>query len=258
MANNGKPCLFCQTTDNSSREHVLRKEMGNLLGLRKGWTHTRWQSLPDADGMQESSWQLQNSMYDWQVKTVCNPCNNGWMNEIDQAVESILFDLAEGRTVQITAEQAERLIAWAAKTVAVYASGEPGESIIARKDLDWIYRSRTAPRAWQVWVSRANLAADRQVIARHLRVVIQDEQLGDEAVHATVIAQKSLAIFVRGTAGMETNEFGMQSSSVSPIDEHDNRFVQLTRRSTADVSLNGRAVLNRDQLLGAVSAIMSG
>ncbi|MBB5911280.1 hypothetical protein BJY24_000147 [Nocardia transvalensis] len=234
---------------------MFRQEMGNKLALRSGWTHRFWRAWLDEDGPQVQDRAAQNSLYDWQVKTVCAPCNNGWMNDLDLAVETILVDLAEGRETEIVAARADSLVAWAAKTVAVYASGEPGRFIISRSELDWIYRCRTAPPMWQVWAARADLDEDHQILARHLRGIGQLLSLGDEPVHVTAIAQKQFVVFVRGTAGIQDGEYGVHASS-SIIDEQDARFVQLTRRSTSDVSLAGRKALTRDQILAVVERLL--
>ncbi|MFF0496437.1 hypothetical protein ACFYU5_08545 [Nocardia aobensis] len=256
MAGSVKSCLFCKKVGNSSREHVLRQRMGDLLGLRKG-PHAQLRRWVDGDGPQEYARAAQNSMYDWRIKSVCKPCNEGWMDQLDRAVEATVLDLAEGLTTQITAEQVESITAWAAKTVAVLASGERGEFLISRAELDFIYQNHTAPTTWQVWVARAALPEDRQVITRHTRGILHDDVLGNEPVHATAIAQKQLAVFVRGTAGIRTGECNV-TASTSAIHDFDARFVQLTHRSTPSVSLANRQTLTRDQVLKAVERIIPG
>jgi len=59
---------------------------------------------------------------DWKAKVVCEPCNNGWMSEIEgKQAKPVLTPLISGATIptEITQKVASTLAAWIYKTVIV-------------------------------------------------------------------------------------------------------------------------------------------
>jgi hypothetical protein len=36
-------------------------------------------------------------IHDWKVKCVCEPCNNGWMRELEEKVRPLITPLIQGK-----------------------------------------------------------------------------------------------------------------------------------------------------------------
>lgn len=81
-------CLFCfTTTGKRSREHVFRKAFKKTISSSRGLSFSNLSSA----GRE----QLQRpiSQFDMTVNEVCRECNQGWLNELENAVDPILSEL---------------------------------------------------------------------------------------------------------------------------------------------------------------------
>jgi hypothetical protein len=71
-----KECAFCASTADMSLEHVIGDWISKCLPGDKILTRT--------DNGKVSSWPA--STINWTAKVVCEPCNNGWMSDLENDV----------------------------------------------------------------------------------------------------------------------------------------------------------------------------
>jgi hypothetical protein len=87
------PCIFCGN-DPVTREHVYRRAWIDWLAPEAtGFTNTR------ATGERRAApvgrpWSSRT--LDVVARCVCADCNNGWMNDLDEAAEKMVSALATG------------------------------------------------------------------------------------------------------------------------------------------------------------------
>lgn len=60
-----------------------------------------------------------HTSYDTTAKVVCESCNNGWMNSLDQRAKPLIYGLAWGHSDEIPKEQAQLFLTWATKVALV-------------------------------------------------------------------------------------------------------------------------------------------
>lgn len=83
----GFECLFCGRTDRRSREHVLRNKFNRTFPAHLRLTEISNMVVTGEETRRSS---MPISQFDVTVRQVCEPCNNGWLNDLENAVESTL------------------------------------------------------------------------------------------------------------------------------------------------------------------------
>ncbi len=117
-------CLFCGATGRMTREHVLRKKWPVLLGEddvpgpqgRSGWHVVR-----QTGSVRSWNEHYTGRRFDLTIKDVCSRCNNGWMNQLEEATEPVVVEMVRGRRVKVSAENTRLLERWITKTAIVVA-----------------------------------------------------------------------------------------------------------------------------------------
>jgi hypothetical protein len=95
----GRKCVFCGAAGKMHHEHVFADWIQRLLGdLGKG-THIR--TRPD----EENVWQ--DTAFKRKVGCVCQPCNNHWMNDLENEVKPWLTPTLLGKDRQTYDEAAQ-------------------------------------------------------------------------------------------------------------------------------------------------------
>ncbi|HTI68923.1 MAG TPA: hypothetical protein VMF06_03095, partial [Candidatus Limnocylindria bacterium] len=90
-----KKCIFCGvslTAENRSQEHILRYAFLERLGHLRTPVSLAFSAKGNAIPFQVRNYPAETV----KAGDICRPCNNGWMNYLDLAVEDILFRLATG------------------------------------------------------------------------------------------------------------------------------------------------------------------
>ena len=128
-----KACPFCRRSPpdiSFSKEHVLRDKLNHTFPpIEKSVEWVSRTSPPDGPPSLTRR-QIPQGPFDRTVNSVCAECNGGWMNALEQEVESSLLDLLYGRTVSPPDDRRLALARWAVKTAGVYSllhrDGAPG------------------------------------------------------------------------------------------------------------------------------------
>jgi hypothetical protein len=89
-------CLFCGLGGKRTKEHVLRRSFKTSFSpdlVHTEMTNQVWLG----DGTHKTR-QHENSQFDATVNEVCESCNNGWLEDLENEVEGPLLQMAEVAT----------------------------------------------------------------------------------------------------------------------------------------------------------------
>jgi hypothetical protein len=105
----GPRCLFCgSTTAKRSKEHVLRRAFKDSLPSAPGLTF----SHRTRDGLEVVNRPI--SQFDMTINNVCRDCNQGWLNDVENAAQVVIEELTVGNTrTSLTQGEVECLGFWA-------------------------------------------------------------------------------------------------------------------------------------------------
>src|SRR5437879_1748598 len=114
-----RTCVFCgrDLAGVASREHVFQHWLLNGLEIREKeipQTH-----FPRKDGSALST--RKQTLNGLVAGRICEPCNTGWMSNLESAAKPLLLKLCSNDTLAIRCEQPDKLLLarWAMKTAIV-------------------------------------------------------------------------------------------------------------------------------------------
>jgi hypothetical protein len=115
-----RTCIFCGSTDKLSAEHVFPDWSQPYLVSPYGpGTHQR--QILRADGNNDK-WSHEGDPATATVRTVCEPCNNGWMSRLESSAQPYLLTMIKGHGRTYYPDSQKLLAAWAVKTALVSGS----------------------------------------------------------------------------------------------------------------------------------------
>jgi hypothetical protein len=108
-----RECAFCPATANLSGEHIWSDWMNALFPGEK--------QFRNINERMEVAQTWSSSQLDWKAKVVCEPCNNGWMSNIEsQHAQPAMTDLIAGKLdIPIPQSQANSIARFAFKTAVI-------------------------------------------------------------------------------------------------------------------------------------------
>jgi hypothetical protein len=108
-----RECAFCPATAKMSGEHICSDWMGDLFPGQKTFRNLS----PDLKSPQ--SWT--SSKLDWKAGVVCEPCNSGWMSDVEsQHAKPAMEDLISGKLdIPIPQSRANSIALFAFKTAVI-------------------------------------------------------------------------------------------------------------------------------------------
>ncbi|WP_129286481.1 hypothetical protein [Streptomyces sp. GZWMJZ-114] len=210
-----KACIFCGKSAPEVKmtgEHVLRKELANqvLWPVERKRTESRVFPIPGV-GFGFKSRDIPESILDQRLVEVCEPCNSGWMNRLEQSAEQYLFPILRGEEIEVNEAGARLLAAWAAKTAMVRARVDGEPYCVPEEHRRHMVASSSPPKNTMIWVHQ--YGPSRPARTRHCKighrstspVIVRDDQ-GDEWVtgvaeeialgHITYLAINHVIFFV--------------------------------------------------------------
>lgn len=121
-------CIFCHSQQDLSKEHVLAKKWRKHLGVPgSGQINGGWYRQSFAGPVIRVGKTIpKQDPFTWTVKTVCRPCNNGWMSSLEDDAEPALLPMALGESPVLSAQQVRIIETWMAKTALVIESMDEG------------------------------------------------------------------------------------------------------------------------------------
>jgi hypothetical protein len=154
-----KKCPFCQKSPPEiffTGEHVLRDKFNTLFeGLP---TSVEWTNKARSnDGSDISTIKIiPQGPFSIEVNSICNICNNGWMNYLEDEVEDLLVQMFLGNFKPISQYKKSRLGFWASKTAVVeglkFRNGIGG---VPPHHYQAMWSKKSVPPNTHVWLGRA-------------------------------------------------------------------------------------------------------
>jgi hypothetical protein len=136
-------CVFCGETP-ATKEHIFPFWLREAVGGRGAVTHLRLEGRERGPAVgdpltHDHKWAAPEA--DVAVRTVCAPCNNGWMNDLDRDVEPTIVPLIRNRPQPISDDARTLLAQWSTK-IGLLLEHTRERSHLTRR------RSLTPPRSY--------------------------------------------------------------------------------------------------------------
>lgn len=94
-----------------------------------------------------------------QTKSVCAPCNNGWMSGLEAEAKPLISRLMQGQQVKASKEEASTLVRWAQKTCAtLHQCGSADLTFISADVLRALKAGDPPPGQWHIRLARVTEA----------------------------------------------------------------------------------------------------
>jgi hypothetical protein len=140
-------CVFCGVED-VTREHIYRRTYRTYAGTN------RYYRVDIATG-NITPMAPHESAFNLTAKVVCQGCNGGWMDQLDNKVEPAVTAFFEGRQYECDAQMAKDIALWAAKTSAMRAFGGFDRGV-TDDDIKYLYNHREPPADWVVYLGHTS------------------------------------------------------------------------------------------------------
>ena len=170
MSRPKKLCLFCQSADRMTKEHIFSEWLQGFVP--RSFPRTRhfvatvnpWVPAP-FDAVERSSIRAGDPL-SGTLKVVCAACNNGWMSRVVERAKPFVRQLVQGEWPDFTEEACTRVAAWAALTSFIWEQADPATVATSVSDRELMWKTECAPPGWRVWVG---LSSGMQISQHHHR-----------------------------------------------------------------------------------------
>lgn len=99
-----------------------------------------------------------------EVNAVCASCNNGWMNDIEKAVQPFLGPMLGSATLtRLHPSRQSALASWAVKTAFMLQQIHPRDPVIPPSEYARFYAARQPPEGYVVWIGHRAVTLDQDV-----------------------------------------------------------------------------------------------
>lgn len=95
------------------------------------------------------------SAFNMTAKVVCQGCNGGWMDQLDNEVQPAVTAFFEGRPYECDGYMAKNIALWAAKTSAMRAFGGVDRGV-TDDDIQYLYNHREPPADWVIYLGHTS------------------------------------------------------------------------------------------------------
>jgi hypothetical protein len=128
-------CLFCGGSGPLSREHAIPLWVASVLDdMEPGSVPPEWYTQYNAGGIVERDRQYPVGLPGVIVRSVCEPCNNGWMARMEGQIRPIVEPMIRGRVTSLSVEDQINIATWASKTSVALESHEPTTLVTLPQD----------------------------------------------------------------------------------------------------------------------------
>jgi hypothetical protein len=143
-------CLFC-SAPGASREHVLA--LAWLTRLMPSVGPYKFDRISEEQGLVKRD-RYEKRKPEVVRRAVCATCNNGWMNELDQATQPLVTAMVTGNRVAIgDIVHWTRLAAWVSMVSMIVESMQEQEGALSPAHAHYLYREQLPPPGWKMWLA---------------------------------------------------------------------------------------------------------
>lgn len=132
-----KKCVFCQSKENLTLEHVFPEWLSRLYP--NGLVVTN-----EFVGDQNKKWE--STIFNHKTRVVCKICNEGWMSELEVRVIPIITKMFTLKKTIISQYEQEELAFWAQKTMLMLNLAIPGSLKITSDLYEDLYKSSSSSK----------------------------------------------------------------------------------------------------------------
>jgi hypothetical protein len=211
-----RPCIFCGSTGKLTAEHVFPDWSQPYLVSPYGpGTHQR--QILRADGNNDD-WSYEGDPATATVRTVCEPCNNGWMSDLEGRAKPNLLSMIKGYGRTYYPDGQKLLATWAVKTALV--SGSKFTPQTPGHFYEDFYAAQEPADKSLVWLIATGRPYFTYVDYRPLKVSKLDESpVTTENAYAALLGISHVAFYVVGWSENEPNLGGLKpfDSSMLPL-----------------------------------------
>lgn len=145
-------CIFCGSQP-LTREHVFPKWVSKTLQTSpRGKPPLRIDQIRGNDTERRTFYS--SIAIDTVAKCICKKCNNGWLSDVERDAKRHIEAMVNGETVSLNTNEQALVATWAGlKAILVRYSHSPPPPI-DREWLEWVYKHRSVPEEWFVWVGK--------------------------------------------------------------------------------------------------------
>jgi hypothetical protein len=201
----GEPrtCIFCGAKGKLSKQHLWPAWLQDVFEFPKP-TSPHGRFLREAGSeLQCDVWEMEP--FEQRVTAPCRRCNNGWMSDIEKRTKGLLIPLIGGQTRRWLNPAAQEAIAvWGIQTAMMAQFVYPKRRAIRDSDYAWLYRHRSAPPDYRVWIGmRLQEGGDWPAFYRHSALTLAPpgwdlEEMDNTNAHRSTIGVGHLVIHVVG------------------------------------------------------------
>jgi hypothetical protein len=136
-----------------SKEHALPKWLGKHHPNAEPHPTVHWfDGSKERYGFVDEGRRAPEKPFGHEARVVCKPCNEGWMNDLEGAVEPILVPLMLGEGRLLREAELRALAFWTFKTASMLACLGPKYAHLPADHYRWAYRRRRPPETAQAWM----------------------------------------------------------------------------------------------------------
>jgi hypothetical protein len=182
-----RPCLFCDANANSP-EHMWSDWMRPYFPrtAHDKSIETHWRVTP-GETREGSRRILHGHSTTRKLKTVCAPCNNGWMSRLEMAAKPILEPMMRGEPVALAEAQQRILTQWLTLKMMVWEQTDPRARLFKRTETLAFARDRSLPEALRIWLFRTRIPHFARVTRSFTALVEAGQVVGPEAANVQTV-----------------------------------------------------------------------
>lgn len=156
-----KPCIFCGSRGNKSKEHIWPVWMHAHLPLLGGRKNTReLQTFKWKEQIGCKSLSRQGHLSTTKFRVVCKSCNSGWMNILEGKAKSILTRILRRDGVKLSVADQEILARWIAMKAMTGEHAENEVHMTPKADRHLLRLEGKIPDYYAIYIGAHNTDSD--------------------------------------------------------------------------------------------------
>jgi hypothetical protein len=170
FAVNDRACVWCGgtplTNEHAFPKWIIKRLQNGQGTITVGSLDRTGQASPKLHGPRRLGKKLRFLM----ARRVCEPCNTGWMNDLETDVQPYVGGMVAGFKTTLNSATQDVIAAWATKTAMMLTYTSAGHEPIHPDQLQWMYQHRTPPAGTRIWLAAYNGEQDGLCDIKHLTV----------------------------------------------------------------------------------------
>lgn len=151
-------CMFCGQFGNMSDQHVFADRLKHVLprthGIRQYGAYDLVRKGGKAISQDQKVKQNQGSVGTSRVRRVCKPCNEGWLNTMEQDCYPVLEQLIRGEKLTLNKEDQTKLSRIATSITMVGEWLSKPHVVTTQEEREYFRQTLDPPPGWHVFLGR--------------------------------------------------------------------------------------------------------